>query len=145
MHKVTKVVPTVTSGRRQGMIPDFLAAKHHPDPAKGDFMSAHRSAMSELATRLAADVLRPLPGSRKLYVPGSRVDIAVPMRVIEQSPTPTHRGLEPNPSITVYDTSGPYTDAAACIDLNAGLKPLRAGWIAERSDSIELAEPSSAY
>jgi phosphomethylpyrimidine synthase len=108
-------------------------------------MSAHRTAMSELATRLAADVLRPFPGSRKLYVSGSRVDISVPMRVIEQSSTPTQRGLEPNPPITVYDTSGPYTDPDSCIDLNTGLRPLRAGWIAERGDSVELAEPSSAY
>jgi phosphomethylpyrimidine synthase len=108
-------------------------------------MSAHRSEMSELATRLAADVLRPLSGSRKLYVPGSRVDISVPMRVIEQSPTPTRHGLEPNPPITVYDTSGPYTDPNSCIDVTTGLKPLRAGWIAERADSVELAEPSSAY
>jgi phosphomethylpyrimidine synthase len=108
-------------------------------------MSAHPTAMSELATRLAADVVRPFPGSRKLYVPGSRVDLCVPMRVIEQSPTPTQRGLEPNPQITVYDTSGPYSDPDVRIDLNAGLKPLRAAWIAERGDSVELAEPSSAY
>src|SRR5262245_66205540 len=108
-------------------------------------MSAHPTHLSELATRLAAEVVRPLPGSRKLYVPGSRVDLSVPMRVIEQSPTPTQRGLEPNPPITVYDTSGPYSDPDVRIDLNAGLKPLRAAWIAERGDKGELAEPRSAY
>jgi phosphomethylpyrimidine synthase len=108
-------------------------------------MSAHHPAMSDLATRLAADVLRPFPCARKLYVPGSRVDLSVPMREIEQSPTPTQRGLEPNPAITLYDTSGPYSDPDAHIDLEAGLKPIRAAWIAERADSEELAEPSSAY
>jgi phosphomethylpyrimidine synthase len=108
-------------------------------------MSAHRKAMSELAVRLAADVLRPLPGSRKEYVRGSRVDMQVPFRVVEQSPTPTQRGLEPNPPITLYDTSGPYTDPGARIDLERGLPALRAGWIAERADTEELAEPSSAY
>jgi phosphomethylpyrimidine synthase len=108
-------------------------------------MSAHRTAISELATRLAADVVRPLPGSRKLYVSGSRVDMSVPMRVIEQSSTPTQRGLEPNPAITVYDTSGPYTEPGASVDLDAGLKPVRAAWISERGDSELLAEPTSAY
>ena len=31
-----------------------------------------------------------------------------------------------------YDTSGPYTDPAVTIDLEAGLPPLRADWIAKR-------------
>jgi phosphomethylpyrimidine synthase len=108
-------------------------------------MSAHRQAMSELAVRLAADALRPLPGSRKEYVQGSRADMRVPFRVVEQSPTPTRGGLEPNPPIVLYDTSGPYTDPDAHIDLTRGLPPVRARWIEERGDTEELAEPTSAY
>jgi phosphomethylpyrimidine synthase len=127
------------------MISDFLIAHLRVTPRKGAHMSAHPTQLSELATRLAAEVVRPLPGSRKLYVPGSRVDLRVPMRVIEQSPTPTQLGLEPNPPITVYDASGPYTDGDACIDLGAGLRPLRAGWVAERGDTEDLGEPTSAY
>jgi phosphomethylpyrimidine synthase len=45
----------------------------------------------------------------------------------------------------VYDTSGPYTDAEAQIDVRKGLAPLRAEWIASREDTTELATTSSAY
>ncbi|HEX9180759.1 MAG TPA: phosphomethylpyrimidine synthase ThiC, partial [Burkholderiales bacterium] len=99
--------------------------------------------------------VQPLPNSRKVYVQGSRPDLQVPMREITQSDTPLHSGAgaqggaparsEPNPPIYVYDTSGPYTDAAARIDIRAGLPALRARWIAERGDSEELPGPSSAY
>ncbi|HEY3488037.1 MAG TPA: phosphomethylpyrimidine synthase ThiC, partial [Gammaproteobacteria bacterium] len=55
---------------------------------------------------LSAEVTRPIPGSRKLYIEGSRPDIRVPMREVSCAPT----GDEENPPIPVYDTSGPYTD-----------------------------------
>ena len=67
-----------------------------------------------------------LPNSQKVYVQGSRPDIRVPMRKIEQDPTPTDMGGEENPAIYVYDTSGAYTDPAAKIDIQKGLTPLRA-------------------
>ncbi|MDO8348165.1 MAG: phosphomethylpyrimidine synthase ThiC [Rugosibacter sp.] len=88
-----------------------------------------------------AAAIAPLPNSRKIYVTGSRPDIRVPMREIAQSPT----GDAPNPSLTVYDCSGPYTDPAVAIDIRKGLPPLRAHWIAERNDTIELAGLSSGY
>ncbi len=91
----------------------------------------------------------PLPASRKIYVEGSRPDLRVPMREIAQSDTPTslsdNENSEKNPPIVVYDTSGPYTDPAAAIDIRAGLPALRARWIAERNDTIELDGPTSAY
>jgi len=87
----------------------------------------------------------PLPNSRKIYVTGSRPDLRVPMREITQSDTSASFGHEPNPPISVYDTSGPYTDPQAAIDIRAGLAPLRAGWIAERGDSEELPGPTSEY
>ena len=59
----------------------------------------------------------PLPSSRKIHVEGSRADIRVPMREIAQSDTPASFGAEKNPPIVVYDTSGPYTDPAATIDI----------------------------
>jgi phosphomethylpyrimidine synthase len=89
--------------------------------------------------------IQPLPNSRKIYVAGSRPDIRVPMREITQSDTPASFGAEKNPAIYVYDTSGPYTDPAARIDIRSGLPALRAAWIAERGDSEELAGPSSHY
>jgi len=89
--------------------------------------------------------VQPLPNSRKIYVEGSRPDIRVPMREISQSDTPASFGAEKNPSITVYDCSGPYSDPAAKIDIRTGLAALRAGWIAERNDTEELPGPSSAF
>jgi phosphomethylpyrimidine synthase len=89
--------------------------------------------------------IQPLPRSNKIYVEGSRPDIRVPMREIAQSETPASFGVEANPSIVVYDTSGAYTDPSARIDIRSGLPPLRADWIAERDDTVELDGPTSAY
>src|SRR4029453_6279550 len=87
----------------------------------------------------------PLPASRKIYVEGSRPDIRVPMREIAQSDTPASFGAEKNPPLAVYDTSGPYTDPGAAIDIRKGLPPLRARWIAERGDTAALPGPTSTY
>ncbi len=87
----------------------------------------------------------PLPNSRKIHVEGSRPDIRVPMREIAQSDTPASMGAEKNPPIVVYDTSGPYTDPAAKIDIRRGLPALRAPWIAERGDTAPLDGLTSAY
>jgi phosphomethylpyrimidine synthase len=54
-------------------------------------------------------------------------------------------GAEPNPPVFVYDTSGPYTDPEARIDIRKGLPALRAPWIAERGDTEVLAGPTSGY
>jgi phosphomethylpyrimidine synthase len=103
--------------------PKFIAATAHVDEA----------------------AVQPLPQSRKIYVEGSRPDIRVPVREISQADTPAMFGVEKNPPIFVYDTSGPYTDPAVKIDIRAGLAPLRAAWIAERGDTEELPGPSSSY
>jgi phosphomethylpyrimidine synthase len=87
--------------------------------------------------------VKPLPNSRKVYVTGSRADIRVPMREVTQSDTPASFGKEKNPPVFVYDTSGPYTDSDAKIDIRRGLAPLRQKWILERGDTEELAGPSS--
>ncbi len=94
--------------------------------------------------------VKPLPNSRKIYVPGSRPDVRVPMREISQADTPVHAGAaparsEPNPPIQVYDTSGPYTDPEAKIDIRAGLPAMRQRWIEERGDTEELDGPTSHY
>ncbi|MGH8640535.1 MAG: phosphomethylpyrimidine synthase ThiC, partial [Burkholderiales bacterium] len=113
--------------------PKFLSATAHVDEA----------------------AVKPLPNSRKVYVTGSRPDLRVPMREVTQSDTPIHFGAdaqggtparsEPNPPIFVYDTSGPYTDPQAKIDIRSGLLPLRQKWIEGRGDTEELAGPSSRY
>ena len=79
--------------------------------------------------------IAPFPNSRKVYIEGSRPDIRVPMREITQSATPASFGGEPNPPLFVYDTSGPYTDPAASIDIRSGLATPRLPWIVERGDT----------
>nr|MDH3155258.1 phosphomethylpyrimidine synthase ThiC [Bacillus licheniformis] len=82
-------------------------------------------------------IMSSFSGSRKVYVEGSRPDIQVPMREISLSPTTGSFGDEENQPVRVYDTSGPYTDANADVDILKGLKPLRATWIRERGDTEE--------
>ena len=103
--------------------PKFLSATAHVDEA----------------------AVKPLPSSRKVFVQGSRGDIQVPMREISQSDTPASLGAEPNPPLFVYDTSGPYTDPRAAIDIRNGLKPLRERWVEERADTELMAGPTSIY
>src|SRR3970040_642591 len=91
-------------------------------------------------------VTQPFPNSTRVYMEGSRPDIRVPMREITQSEIPASLGAaEKNPSIYVYDTSGPYTDPACKIDVRSGLPPLREPWILERNDTEGLPGPSSEY
>ncbi|MCE3263211.1 MAG: thiC [Pseudoduganella sp.] len=99
-------------------------------------MNANLKFLAEQAEVDSAAVA-PLPNSRKIYVQGSRPDLRVPMREISLAGE--------NAPVTVYDTSGPYTDPAARIDIRAGLDTPRAAWIAERADSELLDGPSSDY
>jgi phosphomethylpyrimidine synthase len=88
----------------------------------------------------------PFPNSTKIHVEGTRPDVRVPMREVRVAATRTHAGLSvENPPVTVYDTSGPYTDPSARIDLYQGLEPLRRSWIEERGDVEELASVTSLY
>ncbi|MDR5811362.1 phosphomethylpyrimidine synthase ThiC [Caballeronia sp. LZ019] len=107
-------------------------------------MNANPKFLSENAVVDAA-AIAPLPNSRKVYVSGSTPDIRVPMREITQSDTPDGFGGEKNPPVYVYDTSGPYTDPDARIDIRSGLPALRAGWIDKRGDTEELAGLSSEF
>src|SRR5437899_3012780 len=75
--------------------------------------------------------------ARKIHLTGSRPDIRVPMREIALSGG--------NPPLRLYDTSGPYADPDAQIDLKRGLPPLRLPWILGRGDVEELPGPTSAY
>ena len=85
------------------------------------------------------------PNSDKIYLSGSRADMRVPLRQIRQDDTVSAQGREPNPPIPVYDTSGPYGDPNAEIDLKQGLADVRGTWIAERGDTEQLAGLSSEY
>ncbi|HET8643260.1 MAG TPA: phosphomethylpyrimidine synthase, partial [Pseudonocardiaceae bacterium] len=79
--------------------------------------------MTSLADRSITPLVTtgPITGSTKIYteVAGMRV----PARRVH---------LSNGEHVDLYDTSGPYTDPDAAVDVRAGLPPLRAGWIAER-------------
>jgi phosphomethylpyrimidine synthase len=84
-------------------------------------------------------------GTRKVYVTGSRADIRVPMKeIVQKAGTPEGADSELL-KIYLYDTSGPFTDPGATVDIRAGLPPMRAGWIEECDDSELLSALSSEY
>ncbi|GET46459.1 phosphomethylpyrimidine synthase ThiC [Capnocytophaga felis] len=88
----------------------------------------------------------PFPSSKKIYVDGEIHPIKVAMREISLTPTHLANGtIEENPPITVYDTSGPYTDPNITIDVRKGLPRLREQWILDRGDVDVLDEVSSDF
>ncbi len=108
-------------------------------------MSAIPQEFLDRAAQLSSDSTKPLDGSKKIYVEGSRPDIQVPMREIYLEDTASNFGAEPNPPIPVYDTSGPYTDPNVQIDLLKGLADVRSNWIKERQDTEQLDGPTSDF
>lgn len=91
----------------------------------------------------------PFPASHKVYVPGTLHNIRVAMREISLGDT-VHKfantdAATPNPPVTVYDTSGPYTDPTVEIDVRKGLPRLREEWIEQRGDTEQLSGISSQY
>jgi len=105
-------------------------------------------------TNMAPQITRePLTGSQKIYVTGTlHPSVKVAMREIKLEDTVIHTGLkgaaekrQKNPSVTVYDTSGPYTDPNIDIDIRKGLPRLREQWILERGDAEEQKESFSEY
>ena len=75
---------------------------------------------------------------RRVYLPGSRSDLRVPMREISLQPTRNFDGrLVKNDSVRVYDTSGPWGEPSFHQDPTRGLPPLRLAWIRERGDVEE--------
>lgn len=93
---------------------------------------------------LDKSLLAPFPASTKCWVKSN--GIAVAQRRIHLSPTYFSDGKsEENPAVPVYDTSGPYTDNQAKIDITQGLAPLREAWINARQDTEQLSSFSSFY
>ncbi|AJW65231.1 Phosphomethylpyrimidine synthase [Elizabethkingia miricola] len=87
-----------------------------------------------------------LPNSKKVYIDGQLFPIKVAMREISLSPTKlSSGGIEVNPPVTVYDTSGPYTDDQAVIDVRKGLPRIREQWILNREDVNVLEGITSEY
>ncbi|WP_346238961.1 phosphomethylpyrimidine synthase ThiC [Niabella insulamsoli] len=86
------------------------------------------------------------PSSKKIYVQGTLFPIKVAMREITLSSTKLSNGsVEENAPVTVYDTSGPYTDAGQSINIREGLPRIRASWIVGRNDVTKLPGITSTY
>jgi len=98
-----------------------------PDPLPGD-------PASDLADRLAL-TRAPLPASCKGWIAGSRADLRAPVRDVR---------LTNGRTVSFYDTSGPYTDPQADIDVRRGLASVRGAWIDERGDTETYAGRSAA-
>ncbi|PKF72339.1 phosphomethylpyrimidine synthase ThiC [Pseudomonas fluvialis] len=104
----------------------------------------HQKNLSESA-QVDQQSVQPFPRSQKVYVQGSRPDIRVSMREISLDVTPTAFGGEINAPVTVYDTSGPYTDPNVTIDVRKGLPDVRSAWIEDRGDTEKLPGLSSEF
>ncbi|EZH74858.1 thiamine biosynthesis protein ThiC [Aquimarina atlantica] len=90
----------------------------------------------------------PFPSSKKIYVPGAiHPQVKVAMREIELSDTvDSITGKRTvNQPVTVYDTSGPYTDPSKEINVHNGIEPIREQWVLDRGDVEELDSFSSEY
>jgi phosphomethylpyrimidine synthase len=88
----------------------------------------------------------PFSNSKKVFIPGKIHPIQVAMREISLTPTKLSNGsVEINPPITIYDTSGPYTDENVTIDIRKGINRLREEWILNRNDVEVLDNISSEY
>lgn len=108
-------------------------------------MTSKTPSFTATAASVDPAAIQPLPNSRKIYQTGSRPDLRVPFREISLADTPSHFGAEPNPPLSVYDTSGPYTDPTVQIDIRKGLPALRQAWISERGDTELMAGLNSQY
>jgi phosphomethylpyrimidine synthase len=106
-----------------------------------------RQAASEFIYNLKT---QPFPNSKKIYVDGDMPGVRVGMREVTLNDTfaggtqenPT---FEKNEPVRVYDTSGPYTDPDAQLDVQRGLPKLRQAWIEGRDDTEELVSVTSQY
>ena len=113
-------------------------------------MSAQQQKNLSESAQVDQQSVQPFPRSQKVYVQGSRPDIRVPMREISLDVTPTafsetKSGGEINAPVTVYDTSGPYTDPNVSIDVRKGLADVRSAWIEDRGDTEKLPGLSSEF
>jgi phosphomethylpyrimidine synthase len=76
------------------------------------------------------------PGSRKVYVGGELYpEIRVPFREVEVHPSANE------PPVTIYDSSGPYTDPTVTIDIKRGLPLVKSSWQLDRGDIAPVADP----
>src|ERR1019366_7013518 len=95
---------------------------------------------SKLEFKDSAHLDTALPASKRIYIQGKvHPTVKVPLREISVSPTQGINGVtELNPAVRVYDTRGPWGDEHQRPDVRQGLPALRAPWIIERGDTVEI-------
>ena len=85
------------------------------------------------------------PNSKKIVVEGKIHGIKVAMREVHLSDTNVHGKMVKNNPVTIYDTSGPFTDENIKVDIRKGIDRIRESWILKRNDVTALEQPSSYY
>ena len=108
-------------------------------------MSAIPEKVLSDTAKVDPSIIAPFPKAQKTYQTGSRPDIRVPMRRIDLAATRARGGPENNPPVYLYDTSGPYTDPKARVDIRRGLPRIRDPWIDDRGDSCPPGDASSEF
>src|SRR6201986_3365474 len=118
----------------------MIAPKASIDPQAADAPNSVVGQAHRLPTDETGQAERPPYNSKKVYVAGElHPDLRVPFREISLAPTKTMSGqIEVNEPVRVYDTSGPWGDAAVALDVEQGLPPLRRDWILQRGDVEEI-------
>ena len=107
-----------------------------------------RDSTDPLSSKRDGITTQPLPASCKIFVQSGNIpDVQVAMRAVttaESGHGHTNNGHreQANSAVMIYDTSGPYTDVNATMDIRRGLKPLRLDWIKQRGDVEALAGSS---
>jgi len=123
------------------------AISSEPTSSPSPSRRVRREQAHHYITQLAGQTF---PNSDRIYLPGSRADIRVPMRRIHLAPSLVGGSsdaprYEPNAPVLIYDTAGAYGDPEQPIDVTQGLPALRAAWIVERQDTEIIPQPTSDY
>ncbi|WP_338576777.1 phosphomethylpyrimidine synthase ThiC [Brevundimonas olei] len=93
-------------------------------------------ARKEVASEHGAIPTGPRAGSQKIYVAGELFpDIRVPFREVAVHPSANE------PPVTMYDSSGPYTDPSVTIDIKKGLPRVKSSWQLDRGDIAPVLNP----
>ncbi len=104
-----------------------------------------RSAQNDSGTEPSALTTTPFPASRKIYIEGRHTGVRVPMREIALTSSSSEGSESKEKTFLVYDTSGPYTDPEAQIDIRKGLPSVRASWLDARDDVEVLGDGTSDF
>ncbi len=107
-----------------------------PEREEPNIELALADARKEVAAEHGTIPTGPRAGGRKVYVAGELFpDIRVPFREVAVHPSANE------PPVTMYDSSGPYTDPSVTIDINKGLPRVKSSWQLDRGDIAPVANP----